>query len=93
MELERAHDENRRLLDIVLAGRGGPVRDVPSSVPSEPIRPSGMSFAEAVKRVKQFERRQLDPSEPGEGEKVDVSEIEKTISSGGSGPDNRGFAV
>lgn len=88
IELELAHEQNRLLLNTVLAVTGVDKEKVHiAGEPQEPIRSSGMSFREAARRVREFERSQ----QP----KEDTADIDKSISQDAERKvdGNRGFAV
>ena len=55
-ELDRAHELNRDLLKKLLDGAGVAVKTEPSN--QEPIQTRPMSFQEASRRVKEFEKSQ-----------------------------------
>jgi hypothetical protein len=90
MELERAHDLNRTLMDKLF--NVNTVRATPSE-PMEPLRPSGMSFKEAAKRVREFEAQVLaKKEEPDAGEISETIQTDADRASRGRS-DGQGFAV
>lgn len=92
IELDVAHERERRLLDELFRVKTS--NSTTAFEPSmEPVGPKGMSFKEAARRVKEFERKSLQIEELD-----NASEISKAISddagnSARSEAEGRGRAV
>lgn len=56
MELDVAHERERRLLDVVLRTNKVDRVDIASDEESKPARTRSMSFKEAAQRVREFEK-------------------------------------